>query len=152
MVLRKYSKWRNIYLENHQLLMDLTCFVFGGCDFGFVFVFPLFSLFTIHAFVLTQRILEFYIWNYVKTSMSCICILQGEGSSHRLVGLSSRHLFSENCPLHTHPSLGCVTESPGHNYLVWYLFCYLTLVEPIIVFVLLISEYWTRPQDWVVSC
>lgn len=70
------------------------------------------------ALVLTQRILEFYIWKDVKTDASCVCNIQGEGSSHRLIGLSNRHLFSDAFPLHTHPPLGCVTEYAGRSYLV----------------------------------
>lgn len=70
------------------------------------------------AFVLTRRILEFYVLKDVKTDTSRVCILQAEGRSHRLIGLCNGHLFRENFPRHAQSSLGCVAESPGHSYLV----------------------------------
>lgn len=54
----------------------------------------------------------------------------------------STHLFSETFP---HSSVFCVTESLYGA--TWFDICHIILDEPISVFVLLILEIETRPQD-----
>lgn len=137
-------------LPKHQFLMDLTWFAFGGLWLWVCLCLLVVFLDYNVCICAYTTVLESYMREDMKTYMSCICILQGEGSSHRLTGLSSRYLFSENFPLHWHPSLARVTESPA--VATWFDTCGFTLVEPLLVFVLLIFEYWTRPQDWLTSC
>ena len=71
--------------------------------------------------------------------MRVCCISTPPDGRHclRLIGLSSRPLFSETFP---QSSIFLVTEFPGHSYLVWNSF-HLMLVEPVILFL----WFGTRP-------
>ena len=149
MGLRECSKWRNTHLRKpSKTALDGFDVIYllsgwGGCDFGFVSVFWLLSLFTICPFVLRQRILEFYTWKDVKR----ICALF---VSYRVkamvIGCLNYPTFSLRA-VHCKYTILLVVWQRPLAIATWFDTGFLTLVKAIIVFVPWILEYWTGPRQ-----